>query len=245
MGEHGLTTRVLPPGWGADPLSSFLDGAHGNVLAAFERRNAQFSRLGEIDDLFRRIAETRVSHGETPLRLFLLRSHTAFLGGTNVCLCGLPPEAYMVLRGCLEAALYGCHVAVNPNTFSVWINRHQDDASRKQAKSEFAFGRILSSLRELHQATSGVAKTLYEELIDLGAHPNELSIMAQLEKGTAPGEDFNFLNLVTGEHPQYQLCLRRTAQVGVCALQIYWRADPQRIEELRLGSALDKLGQGL
>ena len=236
-----MPTLLIPEGWGDDWLSGFLHGAAQNVLAGFQHLSADFDYLRRISDVFRTAIDSCVSDEQLPIRMFEARSHAAFLGSVHLGLAGLLPEAYMVMRGCLEAALYGCHIAADLRRFDVWISRSTDTDSHNAVRKEFAIAATKRTLRELHPGTADIAARLYERLIDFGGHPNEDSLITQLEDTDPP----NVVYLMTGEHVQYGFCLRTAKQVGVCALEVFRLSEPQRFDDLGISPTIDALKSGL
>ena len=82
-----------------------------------------FNRIKDIHLVFQNIANNLDSSKDWFSALFLYRSHAALLGGVRLALSGQVPEAYMVLRGCLENALYGLYISRNSESVVTWLNR--------------------------------------------------------------------------------------------------------------------------
>ena len=235
----------LPPGWGNDALSKFLHDANHNTLSAFVNLHPEFDRLSKINAIFCTLSEAEISINELPFRLLLGRSHASYLTACKLCLSGLLPESYMVLRGCLEAALYGCHIDSNEGRFEVWINRHAGDEERRSSRTIFSTANVMRSLRVIHEGTHNIAQTLYEELIDFGGHPNERSVTSQIQRGQLESPTFRHVYLMPGNTTQYRACLKTVAQVGICALDIFRYTDPNRFETLDLCNEIDNLKEDL
>ena len=99
-------SRTSPRGWGDDKLSTFMDAGLNNIYASFTKLREELRLLSDVNDAFYRVAEHLTHPPDWFVALFLLRAHSSYLGGAQLALAGQLPEAYTLLRGCLENALY-------------------------------------------------------------------------------------------------------------------------------------------
>jgi hypothetical protein len=151
----------------------------------------------------------------------------------------------MVLRGCVENALYGLYVFMNPKSREIWLKRHDNATTEKQCKSEFTYGNVKNCLKKINAENYRIANLLYEETIDWGAHPNAkaiLSLVSHTKKGNS--EDFR-LTFLSENTSALQLCLKRTAHVGICALEIFQNIYSERYGILGITDDLKTLRKGL
>lgn len=237
-------TLPLPPGWGRDALSDFIETARHNTIATFANLRPQYDALMQIDTIYREMIADLSQNPELVSGLLLFRSHSSFLGAVRLSLSGQVGEAYMVLRGCLESALYGFYVAGDTRRQNVWLNRHVDDASRRLVKSQFTICRMMDQLRLTDPKTCEVAQALYERTIDYGAHPNERAVTAQVKVETQGlGAKFTARYFVCNE-PLHLACLRSTTQVGICCLDIFRIVFGDRYRVLGIDQRLDRLRKG-
>src|SRR3989442_15571833 len=134
----------LPPpeGWERDEVSRFLETCRGNVFATFIKTRPAYDKLVGIDQAYRQIQENLVNTQEWFSAFFLLRAHSAFLGAASLALAGQVPEAYAVLRTCLEYSLYGHYLAQNPGSRETWLRRHDDAAAKQRVRDEFTIRRL-------------------------------------------------------------------------------------------------------
>lgn len=235
-----------PPGWGRDTLSEFIEMARRNAFATFVQGRPIWERLTRIDSLFRRAVDAMNNSRAWFAGFFLLRSHASYLGGVRLSVSGQLPEAYMVFRGCLENALYGLLVHEHPDLRSVWLRRHEDEASKQRVRDEFKIGRMLDLLETKDATTCGVVRSLYDRTIDYGAHPNEMaltSVLRQTENPDSVRFDVNYLS--DASTLALPLCLKTNAQVGVCSLRIFRLVIPERFTILGLADDLDTASRGL
>ena len=90
----------------------------------------------------------------------------------------------------------------------------------------------------LTRANQGeVVESLYERIIDYGAHPNERALMQTLQiNEKAEHVEFKVIYL-EGNSDQLKLALRSTAQVGVCALSLFRSVYRERFDLLGVTGA--------
>ncbi len=138
MMAHHETSMSLPPRWGDDSLSSFLDMAYKNVLATFvrKRRGHGVDLLIRIDQSFLRVGENLVNPSDTLGAVLLLRSHSAFRAACSLSMSGQVTEAFPVLRACLEYSLYALHINRQPDLGEVWLRRHDNHMARSAVRRE-------------------------------------------------------------------------------------------------------------
>lgn len=229
------------PGWGKDSISKFIENAIHNTYATFNNLKPQHTRLNEINCIFEKILQNLDNTSDWFISFFFFRSHSAFLAGVRLTMSGQIPEAYMVLRGCLENALYALYLKRHPEDQKTWIRRHNDEKSKKKVQREFAIRKILNYLQSEHNSLYLRTNELYEKTIDLGAHPNPKGLFSMLRK-SGNGENVFFESIYLSEHsPPLQACLKSCSQIGVCSLMMFRRIYKERFDLLELSSLLDDL----
>jgi len=230
-----------PADWGKDPLSEFLDAAQSNTFATFVNKRGWFSKFVVLDQAFIKVITT-ISHEEDILfGLLLLRSHASFRSACQLAMGGQCPECFMVLRGCLEAALYALHITEHPELGEIWLNRHTSADAEGRCRGEFAYGQAKRTLEAKSKKYFDILTALYERTIAFGAHPNERSVTGSLKK-TQEGNRTEFsLAYLEGDTLQLNHILKTTAQIGACSLHIAQVAYPQRFAILGLDKLLDSV----
>lgn len=232
-------------GWGSDRLSQFVDLCQHNTIATFERIRPEYTRLQRVDELFHYLVGSLNNSRDWFPAFFVLRAHSAYLGGARLAVSGQVVEAYMVLRGCLEAGLYGLYLSRNSASTDVWARRHEDEASRRSCRNEFSTGRLMRSLERESPRVYTVANTLYERTIDSGAHPNERALLENMRR-TETNDVVRFeLLYVTADMSAIRAVMRTTAQVGVCALDIFRLIYRERMEITGLRRIVDAVKRDL
>lgn len=240
-----VNLRQPPSGWGDDSLSEFIDKTRNNVFASFERLRPQYKRLADIDSAFRVIGQNLDNPPDWFTALFLFRAHSSYLGGAHLALAGQLPEAYMLLRGCLENGLYAFYFHRNPDSRDRWLRRHEGNSAKKTVQSEFQIRALLRLLDRHEGKVAVVARDLYERTIDFGGHPNERALTQVLKLSKSDDGRRLDLNYLTGHTEAMDLCLKTTMQVGVWALMVFDRVFPERFALLGLSDSLKHLQEGL
>lgn len=236
--------KSFPPQWSEDYLTNFIQMANDNTIATFVNLKAWWNKLTEINSGFKKIADNLNNTQNILSSFFLLRSHSAFLAAIRLSSSGQVPESYMVLRGCLEFALYGFYLYKKPDKTGMWLNR--DRGSRSDVIREFRPQKMIGVLKK-HDAIIGeAASTLYEHTIGWGAHPNEKAITLNQEivKETG-GYIFNNIYLHEGNSAVAQICLKKTAQTGVCSLSIFRLVFKEKFELLGVSEELEEMKKSL
>jgi len=228
-----------PHGWGDDTLADFIDTARRNVLASFVRLQPSYRRLSDVDKGFRLIGENLLNPPDWFICLFLLRTHSSYLGGAHLALAGQLPECYMLLRGSLESAVYAFYFHHNPRSHERWLRRHDSPQTKKIVRDEFQIAALLRLLIKHDEKLGTIASTLYERTIDFGGHPNERAV-TQMLKLTKKERRID-VNYLTGHTSGMDLALKSVAQVGVCGLKIFRYAFPERYDLLGLTDRLRQL----
>lgn len=236
---------IPPTGWGEDNLGSFMETCIQNTYATFQVEREWYNKLSKINDIYHILADNLNEDPEWFGGFFVLHCHAAFLGACRCAFAGQLPETYMVLRGCLEAALYGFYLAKNPDLRRTWLDRHENEASRKKAKSEFTIARLKQCLAETDRETHDRLSEYYEHTIDLGGHPNAFSVLSH-QYGTDNHEEKEFtLHYL---HPHTNLLLatfKVCAVVGLTGLDVFRNVYPQHFDSLGLNHQILVQKRGL
>ena len=238
--------RTVPPAWGKDTLSHFIEEARWNTIASYDNAQQWYERLLAIDGLFRELLGYNFRQEEQFVGLFLLRCHSAFLGAVRMALSGQVAEAYMCSRGCLEAALYALWMHLHPETWDAWRNRHKSDEAKKAARRAFVMAPILEELRRVDPKIGSIVEGLYGETIDLGGHPNPRSIFGVLETEERGTDSMDVkLHYLTADPLILTLGYKKTAQIGVGALYVFRCVLPERFDVSGLTGRVDRAAQGI
>jgi hypothetical protein len=217
-----------------DALLSYFDNAWSNVT----ERSSQFGYglLRAIDALHVRVqSDWGVPEDEAHLAMLAFRAHSAYRTAAQLALAGQLPEAYMVIRGALESALYAIHLSVHPEMYFVWLARVRDAVGRKGCRNEFVYGNIKRSLEARDSALARQVGELYERTIDYGAHPNVASVLGSLriEDCGHLGESYNMCYLA-GDGDEYELAWRDVARAGLLIIDMFASVFPDHWQATRV-----------
>jgi hypothetical protein len=151
----------------------------------------------------------------------------------------------MVLRGCLENALYGLYVTRNSSSQETWLRRHDDEESKKKVRKEFKISNLLDLLEKNDKNLHGIADELYERTIDYGGHPNERAFFSVAKKSGDEHKPTIQSAYLIGNEPALQLCLKSCAQIGLCSLSIFQLIYRERFDILGLSDEMKAVKRGL
>ncbi len=234
-----------PPNWGNDPVSDFIKGAYENTFATFVNMKSDYERIRRIDAKFRKALDYLHNTPDWFIAFFLLRSHSSYLGAARLSMSAQVYETYMILRGCLESALYGFFIAKDPTAKKAWVDRHETEQTLRLMKNTFKIGSIFSLLKKTDDKVYEAIQELYDRTIDYGAHPNPNGVLSTLQV-QENDEDVHFqLKYLTNDPVQLQLALKTTAQVGVGALMLFRYVYPERFAITGLYDELKQIAKDL
>ncbi len=150
-----------------------------------------------------------------------------------------------MIRVTLEYAGYALHMVKNCDLENVWLRRHDDEATLKVAKTAFLVSEVRKSIERANRKAAEVFDHLYQQAIDMGAHPNERAVTGNMDIVSA-GSDEEWRQIYL-HRPGLQLdyALKVTARAGVCALEVLQEAFGPRFELLGVRYKILDLRKGL
>ena len=166
-----LPTSV-PPGWDTDELSKFWDAARSNQFGTFVRKRPMYERLVAIDRAFVEVSKQWTNPQSELAAMLFLRCHSAYRTAAGHAAGGQAVESYVMDRAMLEFAAYALHIFRKPDLGMVWLNRHQDEASREAARNAFSHRKVHATVTAINRHAGERFETLYQHAIDFGGHPN-------------------------------------------------------------------------
>ena len=235
----------VPPGWGDDPLSKFIQGTTDNTYATFHNLKEWYNRLSDIHASFRDATQNMDRTQDWFASFFLFRAHSAYLAGIRLALSGQVPEAYMVLRGALECSLYGLYVARKPSVRETWLRRDEDDVTRRKVRQEFKVTNVFQVLELEDQKLRKIAGDLYDITIEYGGHPNQQAFLSVMKQQSDESKITFQSAYMIGNEDALHLCLKSCAQIGICALSIFRLVFRERFNILGISQNLDSMKKGL
>jgi hypothetical protein len=192
----------------------------------------------EIDAAFLALLEGWSDPENIAVAGFAYRAHSAFRAAAQLALTGQVPEAFMVVRGSLECALYANHIDVQASAFDAWIERGESENARRRCKTEFAGKNLFASVRSRDSGLAEIAGRMYDRSIDLGAHPNEAGVMSTLTVEESEAETGFVFSYIAGDALPLRLAIKSVSQVGLMVLDIMCLVFPQRCAEQGIADRL-------
>jgi hypothetical protein len=214
----------LPP-WGDDALSHLLSQAQGNTRASAQNLGSHYSQLVAIHDLFLACG-TAIHNTPDPVlvaRLMLFSSGASWLAGVRVGLGGQTSDVYPCLRAALEYAGYAAHMTEHPELQMVWLKRGDSPAHTKSVRQAFTAAGVAASVAAVCPAEASEYSELYDKVIGLGAHPNQLSLASRLEM-EADGTDLvSTVVILTSDPRDYFYFASHAIRIGALCLSMFAR----------------------
>ena len=205
IGKAHVTDLPPPPGWGADPLTSFMADAARNRWATFAHYGPTMRNLAYLDAQFMGLDGWRdPPNPVTPHLAF--RSHSNFRAACEHALAGQLGDMFPMIRACIEAAAYAVHLEGDAKRTEAWLRRHDGAAAMKVARGrDFHHTTVLASVMALDARVGALFGELYQQSIDYGGHPNERGLSANAQ--AMPDEG--------GRHLSRSICIRTA--LGSCS----------------------------
>ena len=219
-----MTTRNddVPPGWGDDELSAFLDKARHNQFGTFHKKKLAWGLISEVDACFYKLG-SNLSNPKDLLSPFLfMRSHSAWRAACGTAMSGQVVETNALLRSALEFAAYGLYIDLTPDMRQVWFDRNNSGSAKKLMRNKFKQGTINAAIKARAPRLAEIFETLYELTIDQGAHPNQSGVMGStkiydIEDG---GKRFDQVYL-HGDSVALAATLKVLVETGICCLCLF------------------------
>ena len=152
----------------------------------------------------------------------------------------------VLMRNCLEHAMYGVHFHRHPEHIEVWSHRGDGAKKKKAVRKIFKPSELIRGITALNNAIGERANRLYEDTIDMGAHPNEIGFFGRLSIVDLPNgnRQMQVKYLQGGEVAQLN-ALKTCALIGVCTLESFWLVYRERFIILGVKANIDALKENL
>jgi len=231
-----------PESWGDDSLTAYIEEFRGNQFATFVGKPAEVADLITLDSILKKLLDGALDPKPLIPMTFLLRAHSAFRSAVGAVMAGQLYEAQALLRLCLEHAAYGHYIGGDVDLWERWMRRNENEKNKDAIRKEFSAGKVKRKLQAVDAKTGAAYETLYERLIDFGAHPNEKGFSMSSALRRQPNGDVHFDALYLHDDGlPLHLALKTTAQVGISVLRIGRIIYPQRFKDLELDTDVDTI----
>jgi hypothetical protein len=235
-----------PNGWGIDPLTQFFDAAQRNSFSTFVNRKTMYDPVLECDGIYEAITNNLSDPLNEITAFLLVRCHSAYRAAARLAVATQVPEAFPLLRLCLEYGAYASLFESDDASRNIWINRNQSDQNLKQARNSLTWPKSVAAVGA--KDNSGKLQPLYQELYErcltYGAHPNEDAVFQNMTMADLPnGGHAHTLRYLSAESTMIEFALRTAAQVGFATLRVWQLLLSERFTLLGLDARLDQLGR--
>jgi hypothetical protein len=238
-------TVDVPAEWGNDELSMFLGAAFTNVFASFALLPSEYKKAREVDDALLLLCANLTDAGDWFAPLFALKSHSCYRAASGLAMAGQSPEAFMVMRGALESALYGLYIHKNEGALEIWLKRNDGPEEKKKMKFKFTIANMWKYVKTADEQILDVAQAAYDKTIEFGGHPNPASVAAAVTMSKNPkGAQFK-LTYLSKDTENINGTMKSVAQIGVTVLKVFGLVFPKRYGELGLPEKIEELCVGL
>jgi len=238
-----MSNFKVPNDWGKDSLTEFIDAANQNTYSISVHYKNWFNTFRRIDSLFLKFTQNSINLPNFYEPFFLIRAHSSYRAAIRLATSGQISEAFSLLRGCLEYALYGFYFSKHPAEIQTWINRDENEAGKKKARKNLATGTMIYHLTQNDKFIGEIVRHLYEITIDVGAHPNRKTITLAMQRTDTEDSVIYHQAQLNTENLQMVFCLKSTVQVGICLLKIFRLVFPERFDILGISDEVEKISR--
>jgi hypothetical protein len=235
--KYSLEGGELPIG----ELMEFLEIAHRNQCGNRARFPEPYRLIERVDDCFVRGAENLIDPKPAITGLLFLRSQYAYKAAAGTSLSGQVAESFPMMRSCLEYAGYALVIKDAPSLQQVFLNRHVDDASKREQRAEFTIGKTIAVIGKFDAMLATIFKGFYDRTIDFGAHPNPVGMLTTLKMEKSEGGGTMVIDALTIEPEPLLHAMKTTAQVGLTALFVFQHIFKAKFDLLGISEEMDTL----
>lgn len=234
-----------PSGWGDDSLSTFMIMAEENGYATFQNEKVYYDKLSQIYATFEKAIDVMHDSSNWFELLLFIKARGAFLAASRLGMATQVAETSPLIRAVIENSLYGFFLHKHPEYSKTWLERHKNKEAKKEVKEIFVIGSMIDNLKFSNKSLGKIAKKLYEQSIDYGAHPNEKGLMMAL-KYTKSNNYVRYDVMHLTDNPMaITFSLKFIAQSAVLCLKILQLIIPERFEITGLDLEIESVSKKL
>jgi hypothetical protein len=227
-----------PPDWGSDELSKFLDAAHQNQYATFVKKRDAMAKLLAIDAQYAKVTKGWLNPKSEVLAMLFIRCHGAYRTACGLAMSGQVAECFVQCRSVLEYAAYAVHINRAPSLAKVWLDRHQDEASKRASRRAFKHVAVMEAVKAANRHAAERFEIIYQRTIDFGGHPNERAVTGNMKMIEEPDRREMLAILLHKDGVQLDAGLKTTAQCGMIALELFETIYGAKFELLGIKAAM-------
>lgn len=151
-------------------------------------------------------------------------------------------EATVLQRAVLEAAAYGLYIGDNLERGELWLRRSDSKSAKDRVRDAFSFGSLRRDFKSRHPGLEPAFSSLYDALVDFGAHPNEegFSISTNIRK-VEGGRSIDTVYLHDDDGPALDFGMKNTARVGLWIILVFRAIYPALYDDPELDFIVNEI----
>ncbi len=238
-----LQTKLNKTRWGNTELHKFISDAHRNSLMSSFNLRAYMGLSRDLVDAFRKIITTLgyTNEGEAMIASLFGRSCGNYLASVRLISSGQLTEGYPQLRACIESALYAYYMHGEDALIKAWTDRQKSEEARKECRKLFQHKKVVGRLKKDNPTIGNDADVLYQNCIDYGAHPTELSNVLNWKLAQKGGRRTLQLQLLNCDDGFMRGSLVLCADVGLRVLSIFGLVYPNEYKDTNMSIVLSNI----
>jgi len=137
----------------------------------------------------------------------------------------------------------GYFIFKHPELAELYFKRDENLQTKREMRRKFKNQAIINEFKADDKALGDAVETLYERVIDYGAHPNKKSLSSVLKKIDLEDSIRFELSYSTNNPLVIRLGLKTATQVGIACLKIAEKVLPERFTIVGLADKIKQLSR--
>lgn len=244
-----MTAVLVPQGWSSRRLTKWFSELEKQGHSTFVLSAAVVRPILDFDEVFSaKLADIFVGvagNEQIPAVLFS-RMWSVQTAAARLLFAGQVYEAQSLMRSALECGVYGCAIYADADLRHAWVHRDDSRTARDRCRAAFAWAGLLRIVDQSSRGLRRLISPAYDQLIDLGAHPNALGISTGVRLNTASNGQRMIQNIFSGTHPEHMATAARQL-VGVLHIgfELIRQTMPLRVEKAGITADVEKVMQSV
>ena len=244
-------TKVhVPAGWTDRKLTSWFSKLENQAFATFVHYADVVEPILAFEEEFS-MRMPEIFHDAEPDEqiaiVLFARMTSSQSAAARLLFSGQMYEAQALMRSAIECGVYGCVLRHDPVLRKVWARRGSNNVAREQCRRSFAWGGLMTALDARSHHLRRLIKPVYEQLIDMGAHPNSAGIGAGIQLVKSGAGRLTLSTVFSSVEPeQFHAVVRQYLTVLHIGFELVRVVAPQRIEQsgvaVRVAEIFDSVG---
>lgn len=227
-------SAFVPKGWSSRRLTRCLSELEGQGHTTFVLSAVAVRPILDFDEVFSaKLPEifANVAGNEQLPSVLFSRMCSVQTAAARLLFAGQIYEAQALMRSALECGVYACAIHSDAGLRHAWVHRGDSRTARDRCRTSFSWGTLLKVLARDSRDLRRLIAPAYDELIDLGAHPNAVGIGAGVRLDTAGNGQRLIQTIFSRTHPETVASAARQL-VGVLHIgfELVRQTMPLRVE---------------